>query len=187
MILLIDNYDSFTFNLYQYIGELGCEVKVVRNDKFELSDIDEKEISHIIISPGPGHPKDAGKCIDVIKTFGGKIPILGVCLGHQAIGVAYGGEVVHAKYKMHGKVSDVKHNSLGIFKGIENPCKVARYHSLIVNSENLPEDLIVTSVSEEGEIMALQHKEHHVYGIQFHPESIFTKEGKTLLKNFISI
>lgn len=187
MILLIDNYDSFTYNLYQYVAEINDNVKVVRNDKFDLDDIDKEDISHIIISPGPGHPRDAGKCVDVIKKFGGKIPILGVCLGHQAIGIAYNGEVVHAKYKMHGKVSKISHDGKGIFEGVENPCEVTRYHSLIINRENLPSELIITATSNEGEIMAVRHREYDVYGVQFHPESIFTKEGKRMIKNFLNL
>lgn len=185
MILLIDNYDSFTFNLYQYVGELGYDVKVVRNDKFNVEDIEKWDVSHIILSPGPGHPKDAGLCLDVIRRYQGKIPILGVCLGHQAIGMVYGGTISFAKHKMHGKISEIEHSESKIFKNIQNPCKATRYHSLVVDRESFPKELKITAWSKEGEIMALEHCEYPVYGIQFHPESVFTEEGKQMIKNFL--
>ena len=186
MILLIDNYDSFTYNLYQYIGELNSEIKVVRNDKINLDEIKTLSPSHIVLSPGPGFPASAGITIPLIREFGGKIPILGVCLGHQAIGEAFGGKVIHAKQLMHGKSSLVKvDNDSKLFKGLSGEITAARYHSLIVETESLPECLKVTATAENGEIMGLEHKEFAVYGIQFHPESIMTPDGKKILANFL--
>lgn len=185
MILLIDNYDSFVFNLARYIGLLGYERKVVRNDAISIAEIEELKPSHIIISPGPCAPLQAGISMEVIRVFAGKIPILGVCLGHQAIGQVFGGAIVRAKKPMHGKASRVQHSKDGIFKNIEMPLKVGRYHSLIVSDEGLSADLRVTSRSEEGEIMALEHKNYLVWGVQFHPESILTEYGSQLLANFL--
>lgn len=187
MILVIDNYDSFTYNLVQYIGEMREDMTVLRNDEVTIEQIETMDVDGIVISPGPGHPKDAGVCIDVIQHFKGKVPIFGVCLGHQAIGLAFGGKVSHAKQKMHGKISPMLHEGEGVFKGISQNFSAARYHSLIVENENLPEELKVTAVSEGNEIMGLQHKELPIYGIQFHPESIFTQEGKEIIKNFLEI
>ncbi len=185
MILLIDNYDSFVYNLARYVGELGFERYVVRNNMIQLDEIEKKNPSHIIISPGPCAPDQAGVSLDVIKRFGQSIPILGVCLGHQAIGQAYGGKVVRAKFPMHGKASIIKHDEKNIFELIENPLRVARYHSLIVSDENFPAELCVTARCENGEIMALRHREYPVFGVQFHPESVLTSNGHHLLQNFL--
>ncbi len=186
MILIIDNYDSFTYNLYQYIGELNPDIEVYRNDKITISEILEKKPSHIVISPGPGFPKDAGISIQMIKELGDKIPILGVCLGHQAIGEAFGGKVAHAKELMHGKASDVSvDNKCKLFYGMPQSIKVGRYHSLIVQNDSLPGDLSITAKTSDGEIMGLKHNKFPVYGIQFHPESILTPCGKNILKNFL--
>jgi len=184
MILLIDNYDSFVYNLARYVGELGFERQVVRNNAITLDEIAALAPSHIIISPGPCAPDQAGISLSVIKQFGSSIPILGVCLGHQAIGQAYGGKVVRAKFPMHGKASQIKHDEKQIFEKIENPLRVARYHSLIVSDEVFPDELCVTARCENGEIMALCHREYPVYGVQFHPESVLTTSGHTLLWNF---
>lgn len=185
MILIIDNYDSFTYNLYQYIGEIYEDVKVIRNDEFKIDELRELNLEGIIISPGPGRPENAGLSIEVIKSFENKVPILGICLGHQAIGYAYGGNVIGAPEIMHGKTSMISHNGKDIFQGIESPLRIMRYHSLIVDKNRLPEELIVTAETEDGLIMALQHREYKIYGLQFHPESIFTDEGKTLVRNFV--
>jgi anthranilate synthase component 2 len=186
MILIIDNYDSFTYNLYQYVGEMVPDIKVVRNDCLTVDDIKKMNPSRIIISPGPGFPKDAGISIDIIRKLGSSYPILGVCLGHQAIGEAYGGKVVHAKELMHGKSSmvSVVADSL-LFKGLGKSIEAGRYHSLIVDPATLPSELRVTAFTEQGEIMAMEHASHPVYGIQFHPESILTPDGKAILRNFI--
>lgn len=189
MIMIIDNYDSFTYNLYQYIGEINPDIKVYRNDKISISEIIVKRPSHIVVSPGPGFPKDAGISIQLIKEIGSFIPILGVCLGHQAIGEAYGGKIIHAKELMHGKASNIKkeYDSI-LFKGIDDEgISAGRYHSLIVERESLPADLRVTASTRSGEIMALEHVKYPVYGIQFHPESILTPCGKTILKNFLNV
>ena len=187
MILMIDNYDSFTYNLVQYLGELGQNIKVFRNDKINISKIKKLRPERIVISPGPGRPEDAGISCSVIKEFSGKIPILGVCLGHQAIGFVYGGAIVGAKKLMHGKTSLIYHNKQGIFKGIKNPFEATRYHSLIVRKKGLPECLEITARTKEGEIMGLKHKKYPLWGVQFHPESILTKEGKDILKNFLNL
>lgn len=188
MILIIDNYDSFTYNLYQYIGEMNPDIEVYRNDKITVKEIEEKKPSHIIISPGPGFPSEAGISIELIRELGPKIPILGVCLGHQAIGEAYGGIVSHAKELMHGKASEVVVlNDCELFATLPEKIIVGRYHSLIVLKEELPKQLKVTAKTLDGEIMALQHAEYPVYGIQFHPESILTPMGKEILKNFLSL
>lgn len=187
MILMIDNYDSFTYNLVQYLGELGEELKVYRNDKITLAEIEKLKPARIVISPGPGEPKDAGISGDVIKTFGGKIPILGVCLGMQAIGYVFGGKIIRAKSLMHGKVSQIHHDGKTIFKGLPNPFPATRYHSLVVERKSLPEVLEISAwTKEDDEIMGLRHKQLKVEGVQFHPESILTPAGKQLLNNFIS-
>ncbi|MCX8130165.1 MAG: aminodeoxychorismate/anthranilate synthase component II [Clostridia bacterium] len=187
-ILIIDNYDSFTYNLYQYIGEINPDIEVFRNDKISIDEIEEKNPDYIIISPGPGFPKDAGISIDLIRRLGPQIPILGVCLGHQAIGEAFGGKVIHARELMHGKASEViVEQDCRLFSGLENRITVGRYHSLIVSGDALPESLVVTAKTINGEIMGLKHAEYSVYGIQFHPESILTPKGKHILRNFLSI
>lgn len=187
MILIIDNYDSFTYNLYQYVGEMVKKVEVYRNDKITIKEIEEMSPEKIIISPGPCTPSEAGISIDVIKYFAGKIPILGVCLGHQAIGVAFGGRVIRSNEIMHGKTSLIYHDGKTIFTGLPNPFEATRYHSLIVEKETLPDCLIVSAWTLNGIIMGLRHKEFKVEGVQFHPESILTKVGKDLLKNFLKL
>lgn len=184
-ILLIDNYDSFTYNLAQYLGELGAELVVKRNDQITLDEIDTLAPTHIVISPGPGDPNDGGISLDVIRTLSGKTPILGVCLGHQCIGAAFGGEVKRAPRLMHGKTSPIHHNQSDIFSGIPTPFQATRYHSLIVE-EPLPEMLESMAATTEGEVMALRHKEYDVFGVQFHPESILTEYGKDILQNFLT-
>jgi len=185
MILMIDNYDSFTYNLYQYLCQLGADIKVVRNDAVDLSDLDTWDIDAIVISPGPGVPETAGISVSVIKHYSGKVPMLGVCLGHQAIGYAFGGKVVSAKRLMHGKTSTITADGKSIFKGIDKPFQAMRYHSLVVSRDGLPDCLEITAESEDGEIMGLRHRSHPTEGIQFHPESIMTPVGKRLLRNFI--
>jgi anthranilate synthase component II len=185
VILLIDNYDSFTYNLYHYLGELGAKVEVFRNNKISLDDIERKGPEKIVISPGPCTPKEAGVSCDVILRFGEKVPILGVCLGHQCIGAAFGGEVIRAPSIMHGKLSDVSHDSQTIFHAIKNPFAAMRYHSLVINPENLPADLNISARTVDNMIMGVRHKRFPVEGVQFHPESILTDEGKKLLKNFL--
>lgn len=187
MILLIDNYDSFTYNLVQYLGELGEKMRVFRNDKISLQTIARLKPGKIVISPGPGRPKDAGISCALIRKFSGKIPILGICLGHQCIAEAFGAEVVGAKKLMHGKTSLIYHHGKNIFQGVKNPFVATRYHSLIVKRKSLPECLEVIAQTEEKEIMALKHRKFAVWGMQFHPESILTKEGKKILKNFIKV
>ena len=188
MILIIDNYDSFTFNLYQLIGEINPDIKVVRNDKITIAEIEALQPDHIIISPGPGNPQQAGICLEVLKKLSGKFPILGVCLGHQAIGEAFGGKVIHAPEIVHGKADKMYLKQPSpIFKGMADGFAAARYHSLIVEPESLPDCLEVTAETEKHEIMDLQHKTLPVYGVQFHPESIMTPEGRTILKNFLSL
>ena len=185
MILLIDNYDSFTYNLFQYIGTFTSDIQVVRNDKITIQEIRELKPEKIVLSPGAKSPKEAGICMDVVKEFYDSIPILGICLGHQCIGEAFGGVVSYAKELFHGKQSEITHDGQGIFKGINSPVKVARYHSLAVQKESLPECLIVTAETEDGEIMAVRHKKYPVYGLQFHPESIYTEHGKRMIENFL--
>jgi len=187
MILMIDNYDSFTYNLVQYLGELGERVKVFRNDALSINDIKKLNPEKIVISPGPGRPEDAGISCEVIRQFSGKIPILGVCLGHQAIGYVFGARIVAAKRLMHGKTSRIYHNKRDIFKGISNPFSATRYHSLLVDKKSLPDCLEITAYTVEDEIMGLKHKTYPVWGVQFHPESILTKSGKQLLNNFIKL
>ena len=186
MILLIDNYDSFTYNLYQYIGIFNSDIKVVRNDKITIDEIKEMDPERIILSPGPKSPKEAGICMDVIKEFFDKKPILGICLGHQCIGEALGGRVSYAKALFHGKQSLIEHDGTSIFTGIDTPVKVARYHSLAVTSEDLPDCLSVLATTEDGEIMAMRHKDYPVVGLQFHPESIYTQHGKRMIENFVN-
>lgn len=186
MILLIDNYDSFTYNLYQYMGIFTDEIKVVRNDKITIEQIKEINPEKIVLSPGPKAPKDAGICLDVVKHFAGKKPILGICLGHQTIGEAFGATVSYAKKIFHGKQSSIDHDQTGIFQGINSPIKVARYHSLAIIEDTVPDCLRVTAKTEDGEIMAVEHKEFPVIGLQFHPESIYTEHGKKIIENFIN-
>lgn len=187
MILLIDNYDSFTYNLYQYVGELNPEIVVYRNDQITIKEIEELNPERIIISPGPCTPREAGVSCDVIKHFAGKIPILGVCLGHQAIGAAFGAKIVRCPEIMHGKTSLIYHDGKTIFKGLPNPFEATRYHSLIIEKESLPDCLTVTAWTKDGIIMGIRHKEYVVEGVQFHPESILTRVGKDLLKNFLKL
>lgn len=184
MIVVIDNYDSFTYNLVQYLGELGQEIKVFRNDQVTLDEIRALNPDHIVISPGPGTPDDSGISRDVLREFGPTTPVLGVCLGHQCIGEVYGGKVTRAPRLMHGKVSPVYHTGEGLFYGVPSPFQATRYHSLIVE-EPIPDVLKVTAFTSEGEVMALQHKTHPVVGVQFHPESILTEHGKRILQNFL--
>lgn len=188
MILLIDNYDSFSYNLYQLVGELNPDLKVIRNDECTVEEIRAMKPEAIILSPGPGRPADAGICIDVVKTLAGGIPILGVCLGHQAICEAYGGTVSYAKRIMHGKTSVVKPDAESpIFAGLDGMIQVARYHSLAAVEETLPEQLKITARTEDGEVMAVEDRNKSVYGLQFHPESVLTPQGKKILKNFLEV
>lgn len=184
MIVLVDNYDSFTFNLYQYMGEFDRDIRVFRNDGITGKEILDMNPDRVVISPGPKTPAQAGNCIEIIQTVSGKIPILGVCLGHQSIGAAFGGEIINAKALFHGKSSMIEHNGKGIFQGLPSPLQVARYHSLVVNEKNLPDCLEVLS-SLDGEIMAMKHKQHPTIGLQFHPESINTPQGLKIVENFI--
>ena len=183
---MIDNYDSFTYNLVQYLGELGEDVKVIRNDELTVDEIGRLGAERIVLSPGPCTPNEAGVSLDVIRRFAGKTPILGVCLGHQAIGQAFGGKVVHAKQLMHGKVSRIHHQGRGVFSGLPSPYEATRYHSLAIERASCPKELEVTAWTEDGEIMGLRHTSLDVEGVQFHPESILTEHGHALLKNFIS-
>ena len=187
MILVIDNYDSFTYNLVQYLGELGVETEVYRNDKITLKEIAKKSLIGIVISPGPCTPKEAGISVEAVQELGNKVPILGVCLGHQSIGVAYGGRVVPAKKLMHGKTSPIYHNQKGLYLGIDNPFIAGRYHSLVLDPLSLSPCLEITARTEDGTIMGVRHKEYPVEGVQFHPESILTSVGRDILKNFISL
>ena len=187
MLLVIDNYDSFTYNLVQYFGELGADPVVRRNDVMTPDEVETMRPSKIVISPGPGTPADAGISMELIRRFGPKIPILGVCLGHQCMGEVYGGKVVRAERLMHGKTSPIRHDGLGVFAGLPNPFEATRYHSLIVEKVSLPKSLLVCADTVEGEIMGLRHREYPVHGVQFHPESILSKEGKDLLANFLKM
>jgi len=187
MILMIDNYDSFTYNLVQYLGELGVQIEVRRNDQTTLEEIERMSPERIVISPGPKTPNEAGLCLELIKKFAGRLPILGVCLGHQAIGQAFGGKVVRAPQIMHGKTSDIHHDAKTIFAGLPNPFPATRYHSLIVERASLPTCLAISATSPDGLIMALRHKELRVEGVQFHPESVLTAVGKQLLANFLKL
>ena len=185
MLLMIDNYDSFTYNLVQYFAELGAKVAVYRNDAISIDKIRRLKPSHIVISPGPGRPEDAGISCDCIRAFAGKIPLLGVCLGHQAIGYVYGGKIVRAKRLMHGKTSQIYHGGKVLFKGLPNPFEATRYHSLLIEKKSLPKELVVTAWTDADEIMGVRHKSNCLWGVQFHPESILTREGKKLLSNFL--
>ncbi|KUO68783.1 MAG: anthranilate synthase [Clostridia bacterium BRH_c25] len=187
MLLIIDNYDSFTYNLYQYIGEIYEEIEVVRNDRISLEDIEKTGARGIVLSPGPGRPENAGICVEVIRNFGGKVPILGICLGHQAIGYAYGGNIIKAEVIKHGKTSLAYHDGYHLFKDIKTPIEVMRYHSLVVERRTLPKELVVTAETSDGMIMGLRHKEYQVYGLQFHPESILTEQGKEIIRNFVEV
>jgi anthranilate synthase component 2 len=188
MILLIDNYDSFSYNLVQLAGSVNSNIKVIRNDAMTVKEIEELNPSHIILSPGPGYPKNAGVCEDVIRYFKGKKPILGVCLGHQAICEVFGGKITHAKKLMHGKKSTMfLDNTCKVFKGMDKEIDGARYHSLIAEKETLPKELVITATDDMGEIMAVAHKDYEIYGLQFHPESILTSHGREILENFLSI
>jgi anthranilate synthase/aminodeoxychorismate synthase-like glutamine amidotransferase len=188
MVLVIDNYDSFTYNLVQYLGELGADVRVRRNDAVTMSEIEAMAPDQILISPGPGRPEDAGVSVDVIRRFGPTTPILGVCLGHQAIGIVYGGTVCRASAPMHGKTSTVVHDGKGVFKGIAAPFPAGRYHSLVIAGEPAPRELEVAArTQEDGTIMAVRHRTYPVHGVQFHPESVLTEEGRTILRNFLDL
>jgi len=187
MILVIDNYDSFTYNLVQYLGELGAEMEVVRNDARDIDELVALKPERVVISPGPGTPDDAGVSLDVIRTLGATTPVLGVCLGHQAIGRAFGATVDRARTQMHGKTSTIRHDGRGVFAGLSNPFVATRYHSLVVLRHTVPPVLEITAESEDGEIMGLRHRELPVEGVQFHPESILTTEGKDLLRNFLAV
>jgi len=185
MLLMIDNYDSFTYNLVQYFGELGEEIQVFRNDKISIPEIEKLDPEVLVISPGPGTPQDAGISLDVIQHFAGKIPLLGVCLGHQCIGESFGGKIVSAPTLMHGKTSSIHHTGKELFNGLPNPFEATRYHSLIIEKESLPDCLEINAWTGEQEIMGVRHKNQLLFGVQFHPESILTKEGKVLLNNFL--
>jgi anthranilate synthase component 2 len=184
-ILLIDNYDSFTYNLYHYLSGLKCNVEVYRNNKITIDQIKRKKFDKIVISPGPGYPKDSGYCPIIVKYFSPKIPILGVCLGHQIIGQVFGSKIIHAKKLMHGKLSVIKHKSKGILKGLNKTFEATRYHSLIVDKKNLGKNLIITAETKNKVIMGIMHKKYNVHGVQFHPESIKTRLGINILKNFL--
>ena len=190
MLLMIDNYDSFTYNLVQYLGELGADVRVYRNDQISVADIEKLAPEKLVISPGPCTPNEAGISVEVIKTFAGRIPLLGVCLGHQSIGQAFGGKIVHASEIMHGKTSMIHHKDAGVFKGLSNPLEATRYHSLVIEKDSLPDCLEVTAWTGDAdgridEIMGVRHKELAIEGVQFHPESILTEHGHDMLKNFL--
>jgi len=190
MLLMIDNYDSFTYNLVQYFGELGADVQVHRNDQITVAEIEKLNPTHLVVSPGPCTPNEAGISIDAIKHFSGKLPILGVCLGHQSIGQAFGGKIVHANNIMHGKTSMVKHNDVGVFKGLSNPLEATRYHSLVIDKASLPDCFEVTAWTENDageidEIMGVRHKDMAIEGVQFHPESILTQHGHDMLRNYL--
>jgi anthranilate synthase/aminodeoxychorismate synthase-like glutamine amidotransferase len=187
VILLLDNYDSFTYNLAQYLGELGCQVEVHRNDRISVEQIAQRKPERIVISPGPCTPQEAGICVELIQKLAGKIPILGVCLGHQAIGAAFGGKIIRAPKLFHGKTSQIRHDGSGVFRGLPNPFTATRYHSLIVERKSLPADLQVTAETDDDIIMGMQHRQYPLMGVQFHPESVLTDSGKQLLKNFLSL
>jgi anthranilate synthase component II len=187
VILLLDNYDSFTYNLAQYLGELGCQVEVHRNDRISVEQIAQRKPERIVISPGPCTPQEAGISVELVQELAGKIPILGVCLGHQAIGAAFGGKIIRAPKLFHGKTSEIRHDGSGVFRGLPNPFTATRYHSLIVERESLPAELQVTAETDDGIIMGMQHRQYPLMGVQFHPESVLTDSGKQLLKNFLSL
>lgn len=187
MLLMIDNYDSFTYNLVQYLGELGQDIRVFRNDRITIKEIGRLKPEKIVISPGPCTPKEAGISIEVVRNFAGKIPILGVCLGHQSIGAAFGAKIVNAPRLMHGKTSMIHHDGKTIFKGLPNPFEATRYHSLIIKKDTLPQDFVITAWTDRDEIMGIRHKRLIIEGVQFHPESILTRAGKDLLRNFLKL
>ncbi|HEX3045283.1 MAG TPA: aminodeoxychorismate/anthranilate synthase component II [Bacillota bacterium] len=187
MLVIIDNYDSFTYNLVQYFGELKAEIKVFRNDQFALKELIDLNPDHVVISPGPCTPKESGISPEVVRFFSGKVPLLGVCLGHQCIGEVFGGKVIRAPYPVHGKISAIHHNGQGIFKDIPETFEAVRYHSLVVEKESFPDELEVTATTEDGLVMGLRHLKHPTFGVQFHPESIFTGVGKSLLANFLKL
>jgi para-aminobenzoate synthetase component II len=187
MILLLDNYDSFTYNLAQYLGELGCEVEVHRNDKISVEEIAKRKPERIVISPGPCTPQEAGISIELIERLAGKFPILGVCLGHQALGAAFGGKIVRAPKLFHGKTSEIHHDGKGVFQDLPEPFTATRYHSLIVERKTLPRELTITAETADGIIMGVRHRQHKLEGVQFHPESVLTESGKPLLQNFLSL
>ena len=187
MILLLDNYDSFTYNLAQYLGELGCNVEVHRNDRISVEEIIRRKPERIVISPGPCTPQEAGISVELVQKLAGKIPILGVCLGHQAVGAAFGGKIIRAPKLFHGKTSEVQHDGKGIFRKLANPFRATRYHSLIVERKTLPRDLMVTAETDDGIIMGLRHRRYLIEGVQFHPESVLTDSGKKLLQNFLAL
>ncbi len=187
MILLLDNYDSFTYNLAQYLGELGCEVEVHRNDKISVEEIARRKPERIVISPGPCTPQEAGISVELIEKLAGKCPILGVCLGHQAVGAAFGGKIVRAPKIFHGKTSEIRHDGKGVFRKLPNPFVATRYHSLIVERKSLPRELAISAETKDGVIMGLRHRKFLIEGVQFHPESVLTDSGKQLLKNFLSL
>jgi anthranilate synthase/aminodeoxychorismate synthase-like glutamine amidotransferase len=187
VILLLDNYDSFTYNLAQYLGELGCEVEVHRNDKISVEEIARRKPERIVISPGPCTPAEAGISVDLIQRLAGKFPILGVCLGHQAMGAAYGGKIVRAPKLFHGKTSPIEHDGKGVFRGLPQKFTATRYHSLIVDRKSLPKELAVTAETADGTIMGMRHKKYKMEGVQFHPESVLTESGKKLLANFLEL
>jgi len=187
VILLLDNYDSFTYNLAQYLGELGCQVEVHRNDKITVAEIVRRKPEKIVISPGPCTPQEAGISVELIQKLAGEIPILGVCLGHQAIGAAFGGKIIRAPKLFHGKTSEIEHDGKGLFRKLANPFTATRYHSLIVERKSLPRELLVTAETHEGIIMGVRHRRYVVEGVQFHPESILTGRGKEILRNFLSL
>jgi anthranilate synthase/aminodeoxychorismate synthase-like glutamine amidotransferase len=186
VLLLLDNYDSFTYNLAQYLGELGCDVEVHRNDKISVEEIARRKPEKIVISPGPCTPQEAGICVELVRRLAGKFPILGVCLGHQAIGVAFGGKIIRAPGLFHGKASEIHHDRKGIFQKLPNPFTATRYHSLIVERKSLPRELQITAETDDGVIMGFRHRKFPVEGVQFHPESVLTPSGKQLLQNFLS-
>ena len=187
MILMIDNYDSFTYNLVQYLGEMGEELQVYRNDKITVDEIERLKPGRIVISPGPCSPKEAGISVDTVKHFAGKVPILGVCLGHQSIGYAFGGNIVRADRLMHGKTSMIQHDGKGVFAGLPNPFEATRYHSLVIERSSMPSCLEISAETDIGEVMGVRHKEFAIEGVQFHPESILTQDGKDLLRNFVKM
>ena len=187
MILVIDNYDSFTYNLVQYLGELGAQMRIFRNDEITVPEAEALQPEKVLISPGPCTPREAGVSCDIIRAFAGRVPILGVCLGHQCIGEVFGGRIVRADRLMHGKTSPIHHRGESVFQGLPSPFEATRYHSLIIERETLPGELLLTAWTEEGEIMGVRHRDLPVHGVQFHPESILTREGKRLLKNFLEM
>jgi para-aminobenzoate synthetase component 2 len=187
MVLLLDNYDSFTYNLAQYLGELGCDVEVHRNDKISVEEIARRKPERIVISPGPCTPQEAGISVELVTRLAGKFPILGVCLGHQAIGAAFGGKIIRAPALFHGKTSQIRHDGKGVFRGLADRFTATRYHSLIVERKSLPRELMITAETDDGVIMGLRHRKYKIEGVQFHPESVLTESGKALLKNFLGL